>query len=125
MNNIIAKNIKKYRELRGYSQEYMAHELDITQASYAKLENNLTKINVDRLFAISELLEADIQDILDIKKQTIFNQNNNVTANAFGNVESLAQNDKEVYEQLIKSKDEQISLLKSMLKQYNPNIDLD
>ena len=30
-NDIIGKNIRKYRELKGYSQEYMAHELDLTQ----------------------------------------------------------------------------------------------
>ena len=40
MNDTIAKNIRKYREIKGYSQEYVAHQLNINQASYAKLENN-------------------------------------------------------------------------------------
>lgn len=121
MNNLISKNIRKYRELKGYSQEYMAHELDITQASYAKLENNSTKINVERLFTIAKVLETDIADILELNKQTIFNQNNTGTANAFGNIEHY-QDNKEAYEKIIQAKDEQIALLKAMLKQYGVEI---
>ncbi|MDO4763990.1 MAG: helix-turn-helix transcriptional regulator [Flavobacteriaceae bacterium] len=121
-NDMIGKNIRKFRELKGYSQEYMAHELDITQASYAKLESNSTKINVERIFTIAKILETDVADILELNKQTIFNQSNNITANAFGNVEKLTQDNKETYEKLIQAKDEQIALLKALLKQYNPNI---
>ncbi len=115
MNDSIAKNIRKYREIKGFSQEYMAHQLNINQASYAKLENNSTKISIDRLFSISKLLDTDISEILDLKNQTIFNQTDNETANAFGKVEHYYQENKEVYQQLIKSKDEQIALLKEML----------
>ena len=70
-NDIIGKNIRKYRELKGYSQEYMAHELDLTQASYAKLESNSTKISVERLFMIAKLLETDVAEILELNKQTV------------------------------------------------------
>lgn len=121
-NDIFGKNIRKFRELKGYSQEYMAHELDITQASYAKLENNTTKLDVGRLFTIAKLLETDVADILELNKQTIFNQSNNVTANAFGNVDKLQQDNKEIYEKLIQAKDEQIALLKALLKQYHHDI---
>lgn len=118
MNDLISKNIRKFRELKGYSQEYMAHKLDITQSSYAKLENNSTKINVEKLFAIAKILETDAGDILELNKQTIFNQNNTGTANAFANVENLYHDNKETYEKLIQSKDEQIALLKSLLKTH-------
>ena len=116
-NDIIGKNIRKFRELKGYSQEYMANEMELTQASYAKLESNSTKISVERLFTIAKLLETDVADILELNKQTIFNQNNTGTANAFGNVENY-QDNKKIYEKLLQSKDEQIALLKSLLSQY-------
>ena len=99
-NDIIGKNIRKFRELKGYSQEYMANEMELTQASYAKLESNSTKISVERLFMIAKLLETDVAEILELNKQTIYNQDN-----------------KDVYEKLIQAKDEQIALLKSLLKQ--------
>lgn len=117
MNDVISKNIRKYRELKGFSQEYMAHQLDINQASYAKIENNSTKLTVERLFAISKLLETEVTDLLDLKNQTIFNQTDNETANAYGRIEHFHNENKEVYEKLILAKDEQIALLKEMLNQ--------
>ncbi|WP_332453426.1 helix-turn-helix transcriptional regulator [Chryseobacterium aquaticum] len=125
MNESISKNIRKHRELKGFSQEYMANQLDINQASYAKIENNSTKITVDRLFAISKLLEADITDLMDLKTQTIYNVydnehaigNQDIKNHAIGHqeVQTLYQDNKEVYEKLIKAKDEQIALLKDLL----------
>ncbi len=119
MNDLISKNIRKYREIKGFSQEYMANQLDINQASYAKIENNSTKLTVERLFAISKLLETEITDLLDLKNQTIFNQSDNETANAYGKIEHFHNENKEVYKKLIQSKDEQIALLKQMLEQKN------
>ena len=119
MNDMISKNIRKYREIKGFSQEYMANQLDINQASYAKIENNSTKLTVERLFAISKLLETEITDLLDLKNQTIYNVYDNEFGVGKQNVENLYQENKEVYEKLIQSKDEQIALLKQMLEQKN------
>lgn len=116
MNNSINKNIRKYRELKGFSQEYMANQLDINQASYAKIESSSTKLTVDRLFEISKLLETGVTELLDLKTQTVFNQKENETANAYGKIEHFYQDNKEVYEKLLQSKDEQIALLRSLLE---------
>lgn len=115
MNNILGKNIRKYRELKGYSQEYMAHELDITQSSYAKLENDSTKITVERLFSIAQLLEMEMTELLDLKNQTIYNQDLKDSAVGHQSVQNLYQENKEVYQDLLKAKDEQIALLKELL----------
>lgn len=116
MNNIIGQNIRKYREIKGYSQEYIAHELKINQASYGKLENNTTKITVDRLFEIAKLLEADLAEILELDKQTVYNVYDNQNAIGHQQVENLHQENKEIYQELIKAKDEQIALLKEILQ---------
>ncbi|MBS9766844.1 MAG: helix-turn-helix transcriptional regulator [Flavobacteriaceae bacterium] len=115
MNNIISKNIRKHREIRGISQEYMASALDISQSSYAKIENNSTKITVDRLFSISRFLEMDVAELLDLKSQTIYNQKFSENSIGHQTVKNLYQENKEVFKELLKSKDEQIALLKEML----------
>ena len=117
-NDIIGKNIRKFRELKGYSQEYMANEMELTQASYAKLESNSTKISVERLFTIAKLLETDVADILELNKQTIYQQDIKEHSIGHQEVQNLHQDNKEVYEKLLQSKDEQIALLKSLLSQY-------
>ena len=122
MNDIIAKNIKKYRELKGFSQEYMAHQLNVNQSTYAKMENSSTKITIDKLFSVAKLLETDVSEILDLKNQTIFNQTDNETANAFSKVEHYYQENKEVYQELLKAKDEQIALLKEQIIFYKSKL---
>ncbi len=117
-NDIIGKNIRKFRELKGYSQEYMANEMELTQTSYAKLESNSTKISVERLFTIAKLLETDVADILELNKQTIYHQDIKEHSIGHQEVQNLHQDNKEVYEKLLQSKDEQIALLKSLLSQY-------
>ncbi len=119
MNESIGKNIRKYRELKGFSQEYMANQLDINQASYAKIESNSTKLTVDRLFTISKLLETEITDLLDLKNQIVYNQDIKDYSVGHQEVQNLYQTNQEVYEKLIQSKDEQIALLKEILNKKN------
>lgn len=56
----LASKIKLQRETKRYSQEFMAARLNITQASYSRLESGHTKPNVERLLTISEILGVNI-----------------------------------------------------------------
>ncbi len=60
----VAANIRKIREYRNYTQEYLAAKLKISQNAYSKIELGYTKITVDRLFRIADILEVDPIDIL-------------------------------------------------------------
>lgn len=52
--------IRETRLERGYSREYIATRLDISQKSYCNIENGKSKIDLKRFFLISEILELDI-----------------------------------------------------------------
>ncbi|ALL07399.1 hypothetical protein AQ505_19040 [Pedobacter sp. PACM 27299] len=52
------------RVIKGYTQDYMAERLHLSQNSYSKLERGLTSLTVSRLYQIAEILEISIQDIL-------------------------------------------------------------
>lgn len=52
------------RVIKGYTQEYMAERLKLSQNSYSKLERGLTSLTVSRLYQIAEILEISVQDIL-------------------------------------------------------------
>ena len=115
MEKIINK-IREIRKDRGYSHEYMAHLLDISQVAYSKIEKNETKLTVERLFKIAEILEAKIEDILDIKADKVYKQDLKDNSIGHQEIQNMYQDNKEVYEKLIASKDEQIGLLKSLLE---------
>ncbi len=70
----ILNRIKELRKNKGFSYENMADELNISPSSYRKIEMNQSKLTVDRLVKISEILEAKLEEILDIKPDRIYNQ---------------------------------------------------
>lgn len=115
MEKIINK-IRDIRKDKGYSHEYMAHLLDISQVAYSKIEKNETKLTVDRLYKISEILESKIEDLLDIKSDKIYNQDLKDNSIGHQEIQNMYQDNKEVYEKLIIAKDEQIGLLRSLLE---------
>ena len=63
--NDIARNIKQLRELKDFTQEYMANELGISQPAYVKIEQGLTILKVDRLQRIADILEVDLSTLLN------------------------------------------------------------
>lgn len=68
------ERIKEARKTRGFSHEYAAHELNISQAAYSKLEKNETKLTVERLYKLAEILETPVADLLDVQAKNIYNQ---------------------------------------------------
>lgn len=112
MEEVLSK-IKEYRKKKGYSYETMAHELNTSAAAYRKIELNQTKLNVERLQQIAQILEAKIEDLLDIKAETEFNQTNNESAIGYQQqIENFYQENKEkserieqLYESRLKDKD--------------------
>jgi transcriptional regulator with XRE-family HTH domain len=56
--------IKKYRELKNYSQKYVATKMGISQNAYSKIENNITQLTVHHLKQLSGILEVPMSDLL-------------------------------------------------------------
>jgi transcriptional regulator with XRE-family HTH domain len=61
----IAAAIRKKRESKNYTQEYLAYKLNISQNAYSKIELGYTKITVERLFQIADVLEITASELLD------------------------------------------------------------
>ena len=115
MNNIVS-NIKRKREQKGYSQEYMASMLDMKQATYSRLESQESKLTLDRLQEIADILETDIATLLDSSKITIQNQTNNDGAYGNGYVENLHIENKETTKKLIQTLESENQHLKKEIE---------
>ncbi|MEB3347866.1 helix-turn-helix domain-containing protein [Aquimarina gracilis] len=119
----VLERIKSIRKQKGYSHEYLAQELDISQVAYSKLEKNETKLTVERLFKLAEILETPIADLLDIKANNIYHQNNSDQAIGHQEVQNLYQENKdktdkiiELYEARLQDKDRLIAQLSNKIK---------
>ncbi|MCX2573601.1 helix-turn-helix domain-containing protein [Pedobacter sandarakinus] len=62
----VAGNIRKIREYRDYTQDYLAAKLKISQNAYSKIELGYSKLTVDRLFQISDILEVEVAHVLTL-----------------------------------------------------------
>lgn len=78
----IGKRIKQLRELRNFTQAYMAQELGLTAAGYGKIERDATDVSIKRLQRIADILQTDYQTILNFDDKNVFNLHHNQSANA-------------------------------------------
>jgi len=118
----VSKIINKIRDIRkqkGYSNEAMAMDLNMSTSAYNKMERMESSISLERFIRIKEILDVPYSDFFDNSIKNIYKQD--LKENSIGHyeVQTLYQENKEVYERLIQSKDEQIVLLKSMLEKNN------
>jgi transcriptional regulator with XRE-family HTH domain len=60
----VAANIRKIREFRNYTQDYLAAKLKISQNAYSKIELGYSNITLSRLVNIAEILEIDLVNLI-------------------------------------------------------------
>ena len=64
--NLIGQNIKKYRELRGYTQRSLSEALLLSESFIGKLEARTHQtISIDTLKLIADFLNVDIRCFFD------------------------------------------------------------
>ena len=115
MNREVVEKIKRLRVAKGLNHLDMADKLPITRSAYQRLESGETYSWAKYLDELMTILETTPNEFFaDIGKKT-YNQTNNSGGVGYI-VETLIQDNKEVYEKLIIAKDEQIALLKSLLE---------
>jgi transcriptional regulator with XRE-family HTH domain len=124
----IGNLIKFWRETRNYTETYMASQLGISQSAYSKLEKGKIKIDAERLFRISVILEVSI-DQLSPHKDNLANRVNphkiNYAAAKQIGSDVLDEQERMLYKELITEKEKQIlekqetiSMLKEMLSYF-------
>jgi transcriptional regulator with XRE-family HTH domain len=63
----ILKRIRETRKQKGYSLENMATELNISDSAYRKIENNQTKLSLEKFLQITKILDVSINDLVGEK----------------------------------------------------------
>lgn len=106
--------IKRAREYRNYTQQYMADQLTLSQNAYSKIESGATKLTIDRLEEIAKILEIPVDSLLTNEKQ-IFNMENNHIEKFYGYIENLHEENKDILQGQIEFlKQQNESLLKTI-----------
>jgi transcriptional regulator with XRE-family HTH domain len=73
ITNSIKNNIRSIRELKNYTQEYMADELGISQAGYSKIEKGKTDLSFKKLTQIASIFEISPEVLFHFDTQNYLN----------------------------------------------------
>lgn len=116
----IADNIRKVRELRNFTQEYMAGQLGITQAGYSKIESGTTDISFSKIEEIANILKVTPADLVAFDSQKYFNSFNNVKGSNNGSViiEMKTDEMKKLYEDKIGLLEKLLHIAEADLQNY-------
>lgn len=125
--------IRAIRTQQKISQEQMAERLDLTPQAYSKIESGKTKLSLDRIQQIAQILNIDVTELIHNNDNGVFllinenctNENlNNGVIIYHGNQQSINEqelkHDNEKMQLIITHKDEIIEQLKqenALLKQ--------
>ena len=66
-----SNNIRLFREIKGYSQQYVAHRLNKSQAAFSKIENGYTHISDDIIEQISKILKVPKEKLFENENELL------------------------------------------------------
>ena len=66
-------NIRKIRELKNLTREYVADELKMSMSGYGKIERGEVDLTVSKLIEISKILDVSIEFIFKFDVSIFFN----------------------------------------------------
>ena len=114
-NQELGENVRKIRELKGFSQQNLADEIKVDQKTISRIEKGDLSPKFETLVAISKALSVSLSQLLSFNENLIFNnyiQEQNEGQFVVYNNTSIEKVE-ELYKQLLKEKDEVIALLKA------------
>ena len=119
---MMGTKIKNIRTKKGFSQEFMADQLNISQSTFHYIETGKSKLNIDLLQKITSILEVDLCEFLsDNGLKQVAKDNANGYLAQIQNVnfskELIAQ-----YERRIADKIDLIKTKDSLIKELNNKI---
>lgn len=116
-------NIRKFREQKQWSQEYMAEQLGLSKSGYAKIERGESRPSLDRLEQITAVFGIGMTDLFSDERQSIclISENSQHSSNYYHSDNALMLENEKLKlalthkDELLTQKDEQITLLKNMV----------
>ena len=80
----IGIKLRKLRMQNGYSQEYLAEVLEVSQKTYSNMENDKSSISIDTLKKIAQEYKIDLLDLINEGK--IVQNNNSVDSSTINGI---------------------------------------
>ncbi len=122
----VNEKIRFLRENQNWSQEEMANKLNMSTNGYSKIERGETRLTINKLEQISEVLGVDILELLSLGESNIVlfqDSDNNFNNSIINSSQELAAEIKQL-KQTITHKDEMLAQKDALLQSQQREIEL-
>ena len=112
----IGHKLRRIREIKNYSQDYIAQKLDISAKAYSKIENEETRLSVDRLYQLADILEVKPEDLLNFDEKVVIHSiSNSGNGDGFVYNKEVSDNERESFQAHIRHLEEEIAFLRQQV----------
>lgn len=130
----INEKIRRIRESKEWSQEQMAEKLNMSLNGYAKIERGETKLYLDKLEQIAQILDIDVVELIQSGEKNICFQIESPLGSVYqggGETQMLieikrlklelshSREKEDLLNRLLEQKDSEIKALKNLLEHLN------
>ena len=107
--------IRRVREFKNLSQQYVADKLSVSQSTYSDMENGKITVSDEKLAMIANVLDVSVDVINEYNDQVVFNS---CTQSGYFNTNNINPIDKieEIYKQLIEVHEKRITELLAVIE---------
>lgn len=106
----ISDNIRKFRELKGYTIEYISDELEMTLSNYSKMECGEADLTISKLGKLSSLLNISPSELMNFDATTIFNVSHSSQVNngKSGSIHNYTDENTRKYIKMLENENERL-----------------
>ena len=98
------EKIRFIRHLKGWSQEEVAHKLEMSVNGYSSIERGETDVKLSRLEQIAQVFEMELLELLGVNDKTVFRgTHNNNNQFHYSHIHSLSVGQTELKHELEKA----------------------
>ena len=108
--------IRKIREIRNYSQDYLAQNLGLSVRAYSKIETGETQLTIKRLNQISEVLDVHPLTILEFNEKSLFGKPT-IKGDQLHEVSEFREQPIEYFKKKMEEIEYELNILKDSIKQ--------
>jgi len=126
--NTIAPAIKRRRIQLGLTQKEVSEKIHLSEKAWQNIENGITKIDLERLQQIADILEIPLTDLINSQESfyihQVTNESNQVGFSAKEVIihTDVSDSERNTYKSIIADKDEQIRLLRIEVADYKTQL---
>lgn len=116
--------IRRLRELKNWSQEDMAEQMQMSKNGYSKLERGESRLSLDRLEQVAAVFKMDVLELMTVNDKGLVyqvNENGHNSASYFDSEQAVAAENEKLRlmlqhrDEMLAQKDSEIQVLKDLV----------